>query len=444
MLKHVIGFTLFVIALGAAAFWYLSRGQTAELPADAVTGTRPQITAPRSEWFPTVNIAEVVGWQGEEKPVAAEGLRVNLFAADLEHPRMMLPLDNGDVLVAETGKPESEGGGIQQWIAEKLILGASNDKGAANRITVLRDADGDGIAERRFALIDKGLNSPFGMALVGTRLYVANTDSVMVFPFTPGQTRIDAAGQVVARLPATQPNNHWTRGLVASPDGTKLYVSVGSNSNIGENGMETEANRAAVLEIDLTAKSARIYTAGMRNPVGMDWGPEGRLWAVVNERDMLGPDLAPDYLAIVDFGADYGWPHSYWGGYEDRRVEPRRQDRLEYARRPEYALGPHVAPIGLTFADGAALGDRFARGAFVGLHGSWNRKPASGYAVVFVPFNDRGFPEGRLVTVLDGFLDAEGNARGRPAGVSVTRDGSLLVADDAGNRIWRVSRPPTP
>lgn len=441
MLKHILRVALILIVLLAAAFWYLSRGQTADLSVEAVAGTNPQITPPRREYVPTVDIAKVVGWTGDARPSAAPGLGVTLFAKDLEHPRMLLPLANGDVLVAETGKPESTGGGIQQLILENVIRRASNDKGSANRISVLRDSDGDGIAERKFALIDKGLNSPFGMALVGSTLYVANTDSIMAFPFTPGETRITAPGRTVAELPSTQPNNHWTRGLVASPDGSKLYVSVGSNSNIGENGMETEANRAAVLEIDLAAKSARIFTAGLRNPIGMDWDPvTGKLWTVVNERDMLGPDLVPDYLALVDFGADYGWPNSYWGGYEDKRVEPLRPDRLEYVRRPDYALGPHVAAIGLAFSGQARLGEQFARGAFVGLHGSWNRKPPSGYKVVFVPFNDRGFPEGKAIDVLTGFLDSDGNARGRPAGVSIARDGSLLVADDAGNRIWRVSK----
>jgi glucose/arabinose dehydrogenase len=305
----------------------------------------------------------------------------------------------------------------------------------------LRDADGDGRAEFRSVLID-GLNSPHGMALVGDRLYIANTDALVVVPYQPGQTRITARPERVIRLPGGY--NHWARNVIASPDGSRLYVTVGSASNIGERGLELEERRAVILEVDPATKRSRIYAGGLRNPNGLAWEPNsGGLWTTVNERDMIGGDGPPDYMTRVEFGAFYGWPWSYWGGYTDKRVQPERPDLLEYTKRPDYALGPHTAPLGLVFATGAQLGDAYANGAFVALHGSWNRKPASGYKVVWVPFGDNGWPvkDAKPADVLTGFLTDNGeNARGRPAGLAIDRTGALLVADDVGNRIWRVSR----
>jgi glucose/arabinose dehydrogenase len=309
---------------------------------------------------------------------------------------------------------------------------------SANRITLLRDADGDGVAEVRAPYIE-GLFSPFGMALVGDALYVANADSVVRFPYVAGATRMASRGTKVADLPAGR-NHHWTKTLIASRDGRKLYATVGSNSNVAERGMAEEAGRAAIWEIDLATGAKRLYATGLRNPNGMAWDPtSGALWTVVNERDELGSDLVPDYLTTVRDGAFYGWPYSYWGRHVDARVEPPRPDLVAKAVKPDYSLGNHVAPLGLCSADGAQLGPAFANGMFVGLHGSWNRKPKSGYKVVFVPFSG-GLPATPMVDVLTGFVDEAGHAQGRPVGTAIDRRGGLLVADDVGNTVWRVSR----
>jgi glucose/arabinose dehydrogenase len=425
--------SLVVLALiGTGTIWYFLRGVPAELSVEAVSGTKPKITPARLENIPTIKIAKPVGWIGNAKPVAATGLAVGEFARDLDHPRWLYELPNGDVLVAESNSPPREGGGITGWIMKILMSSAGAGVPSANRITLLRDANGDGVAEVRTPFLT-GLNSPFGMALVGDQLYVGNHNALVAFPYKAGETRITAAPKKVADLPGG--GNHWAKNVVASPDGQSLFIGVGSTSNIGENGMDIEVNRANVLELDLKKKSIRIFTAGLRNPVGMAWEPRTKaLWTVVNERDMLGGDLAPDYMARVDFGAFYGWPYSYWGGYEDPRVEE-RPDMLQYTRRPDYALGPHTASLGLAFG---TLGP-FSNGAFVGQHGSWNRKPVSGYKVVFVPFNARGFPDGAMRDVLTGFLDKDGRAQGRPVGVIARKGGDMLVADDVGNRIWRVA-----
>ncbi len=430
--SKILIFIAMLIVVGIGAAWYLLRGAPAQLSVEAVTGTKPKITPARLESIPTVRIAKPIGWVGNAKPVAAAGLNVGEFARDLDHPRWLYELPNGDVLVAESNSPPREGGGITGWIMKTLMRSAGAGVPSANRITLLRDADGDGTAEVRMPFLT-GLASPFGMALVGDQLYVANHDALVAFPYKPGETRITAAPSKVVGLPGG--GNHWTKSLVASPDGQSLFIGVGSTSNIGENGMDVEVNRANILELDLKKKSIRIFTAGLRNPVGMAWEPKTQaLWTVVNERDMLGGDLAPDYMARADFGAFYGWPYSYWGGYEDPRVEE-RPDLLQYTRRPDYALGPHTASLGLAFGSLGA----FANGAFVGQHGSWNRTPVSGYKVVFVPFNARGFPEGAMRDVLTGFLDGQGRAQGRPVGVVTRRRGDMLVADDVGNRIWRVT-----
>ncbi len=436
MWKHIRNITLIFIVLGAIGVWFLTRPDEAKLPESALTGPQPQLTEPRPQTFPTVKVADVDRWKAGEAPIAAPGLVVERFGEGLDHPRNLYVLPNGDVLVAETNSPPRDGGGIEGMVMRWLMGKAGAGVPSANRITLLRDADGDGKAEVKTPFIT-GLNSPFGMVLVGDRLFVANTDALYSFPYKEGDTKIAGEGKMLTRLNAKAPNNHWTRNLAASPDGKKIYIAVGSNSNIGERGLDVEVGRAMVFEYDI-AKDVKIpYASGLRNPVGMDWDSKGRLWTVVNERDMLGSDLVPDYLALVEFGADYGWPHHYWGGFTDARVQPPKPEKREYERRPDYALGAHTAPLGLVFGYQAKLGAAFTNGAFVARHGSWNRKPASGYDVIFVPFPN-GEPAGKPVNVLKGFLDKDGNAQGRPTMVTVHKDGSLLVSDDVGNIIWRV------
>ncbi|AMK18618.1 MULTISPECIES: PQQ-dependent sugar dehydrogenase [Sphingobium] len=439
MKKHLIAITLIILLIATGVIIYLAQGDKARLAAGADTGKEPVFTAPRSELIPTINVAEVKAWTADQKPTAAQGLAVARFAEGLAHPRSMLTLSNGDVLVAETNSPPRPSGGIVDRVMTYLMDKAGAGVPSANRITLLRDADGDGRAETKTAFLT-GLHSPYGMALVGDTLYVANTDALMAFPYKPGDTRITGKGRKILNLPAASPNMHWTRSLTASPEGL-LYVGVGSNSNIGENGLDSEANRAAVLEVNPKTGGYRIYASGLRNPVGLAFEPNsGALWGVVNERDMLGSDLVPDYLTRLEFGGFYGWPWNYWGGYEDRRVQPQRPELREYTKRPDYALGNHVAPLGLTFADKVKIGGSFANGAFVGLHGSWNRKPAAGYKVVFVPFAANGeVSKAKPVDVLTGFLDADGNARGRPVDVAADAKGALLVSDDVGGIIWRVT-----
>lgn len=416
-------------------------GDTANLALEEGVGPNPQIPEPTRTLFPTVHIADAVGWPEGATPVAAEGLRVNAFARGLDHPRWLYTLPNGDVLVAESAappKPEgTSGGGIRDFFTGLFMGAAGAQTPSANRITLLRDGDGDGVAEVRTPYIT-GLTSPIGMALVGNTLYVANADALVAFPYDPAAANITAAPRRIAALPA-QRNHHWTKTLAASPDGSRLYVGVGSNSNVAEHGMIEEEGRAAIWEIDPASGAHRIFASGLRNPVGIAFRPgSADLYAVVNERDELGSDLVPDYLTRVQPGAFYGWPWSYWGQHVDTRVEPANPAMVARAIAPDYALGNHVAPLGLTFSQGARLGPAFASGAFVGLHGSWNRRPRSGYQVVFVSFAN-GQPAGLPVPVLTGFISAEGNAMGRPVGVQIARDGALLVADDVGNVIWRVS-----
>jgi glucose/arabinose dehydrogenase len=421
-----------LVVLALAAWFFVFRSDVARLPVEAVSGAKPKITDPRQQLFPTIKVADAVGWQGDAKPVAAAGLTVNVFADKLDHPRWLYELPNGDVLVAETNSPPRDGGGITGFVMKRLMDKAGAGGASANRITLLRDTNGDGVADVRTAFLT-GLNSPFGMALVGDHLYVGNHDSLVAFPYTTGVTKITAPAETIVKLPGG--GNHWAKNIVASSDGTLIYVGVGSSSNIGENGMEAEDHRAAILEVSPASKTMRIYASGLRNPVGMAWEPNSKgLWTVVNERDMLGSDLAPDYLTFVDFGAFYGWPYTYWGGYEDTRVEA-RPDLQQYTRRPDYALGPHTASLGLTFG---SLG-KFKGGVFIGQHGSWNRVPVSGYKIVFVPFGAKGYPNGPMQDVLTGFLTSDGKAQGRPVGVIVDQKGALLVADDVGNRVWRVA-----
>ncbi len=443
MWKHIRNFTLILLLLAIGAGWYLTRPDKAQLPEAKVTGTRPELGSPRPEGIPTVGIAKPTGWPAGAKPTVAVGLNVDRFAEGLDHPRGILVLPNGDVLVAEARGPANKGGGIKGWIAAKLMGQAGATGPSANRIMLLRDTDGDGKADIKKPFITNGLNSPYGMALIGDRLYVANTDALIFYPYKEGDEAITAAPKKIINLPATAPNMHWTRNLMPSPDGKLLYVSVGSNSNIGENGMDTENYRAAVLEVHLADNSYRIQTIGMRNPVGMAFHPvSGELWAVVNERDMLGSDLVPDYLARAEFGTAYGWPYYYWGGYEDPRVvDEAPEDLRQYMRRPDYALGPHVAPLGLVFANQSSLGSAWNNGAIVALHGSWNRSPLSGYKVVYVKFDEQGRPlNAPPVDLLTGFLGADSKTtRGRPTDVKLAKDGALLVTDDTAGIVWRVS-----
>jgi glucose/arabinose dehydrogenase len=367
-------------------------------------------------------------------------MRVAAFASGLDHPRWLYVLPNGDVLVAETNAPPKpdDGLGLKGWVMGLVMKRAGAAVPSANRITLLRDTDGDGVADFRSVLLE-GLHSPFGMALVGNELFVANSDAVLRFRYAAGDTRITTPGVKVVDLPAGPINHHWTKNLIASPDGSKLYVTVGSNSNVAERGMEVEAGRAAIWEVDIATGSHRVFASGLRNPNGLAWEPaSGALWTVVNERDEIGSDLVPDYLTSVRDGAFYGWPYSYYGQHVDARVQPQQPALVARAIAPDYAVGPHTASLGLAFYAGTSLPALFANGMFIGQHGSWNRRPHSGYKVIFVPF-EGGKPSGPPVDVLTGFLSAEGDAFGRPVGVALDKQGALLVADDVGNVIWRVS-----
>ena len=413
-------------------------GETARLPVEAGTGPNPTLPEPRRTLLPTIEIAPAVGWPQGVTPVPPPGMSVAAFATELDHPRWLYVLPNGDVLVAETNAPPrpEEERGLRAWFRRQFMKAAGSAVPSANRITLLRDADG--LADVRSAFLE-GLNSPFGMALVGDDLYLANTDAVMRFPYAGGQTQITAPGTAVAALPAGLRNHHWTKSLIASPDGTRLYVSVGSNSDHAEHGMGEEAGRAAIWEIDPRTGTHRVFASGLRNPVGMAWEPEtGALWVAVNERDELGSDLVPDYMTAVRDGAFYGWPYSYFGPHVDTRVEPPRPDLVATAVVPDYALGPHTASLGLAWSGGTTLPEPFHSGMFVGQHDSWNRQPRSGYKVIFVPFRN-GTPAGDPVDVLTGFVSDDGEAQGRPVGVALDGRGALLVADDVGNVIWRVS-----
>ncbi|MBO9714862.1 sorbosone dehydrogenase family protein [Sphingomonas sp.] len=460
MLRHALilsGIALLVVAI---VIWQFTRPDIAQLSEIAVTGKTPELSAPRPQFFPTMAVAQATGWPSGGKPKAAAGLQVTAFAGGLDHPRWLYRLPNGDILVAETNSPPRNVGGVTGAVMGSLMKKAGAGGDSPNRIVLLRDTDGNGTADQRSVLLS-GLNSPFGMALLKGWLYVANTDALVRYPFTPGETKITAKPEKILALAGG--GNHWARNVVAAPDGNSLFVSVGSSSNIAENGLEAEGGlyarvgqpdemakigtvaqgaRAAILEVNPDTKATRVFAWGLRNPNGMAFEPHSKsLWTVVNERDMLGSDMPPDYLTQVDFGAFYGWPWAYWGGYPDKRVQPEQPGMLEYVKRPDFALGAHVAPLGLAFASDAKLGPGYANGAFIGLHGSWNREPVSGYKVVYVPFGDDGFPAkgAKPRDLLTGFLSADGKALGRPVGVITDASGALLVADDVGNMIWRVS-----
>ncbi|WP_045768021.1 PQQ-dependent sugar dehydrogenase [Xanthomonas albilineans] len=428
------------VACALAVALLAACGDTAKHSIEDGMGPDPVLPDPVKQMIPTVKIAEVKGWVDGAMPVPAAGLAVHAFARDLDHPRWLYVLPNGDVLVAETAAPpaaDTQGGGLRDKIQSAMMARAGAAVSSANRITLLRDADGDGVAEVRTQFL-KGLYSPFGMALVGDRLYVANADALVSFPYSDGDTQISAAPSFVANLPGGI-NHHWTKSLLASRDGKKLYVGVGSNSNVAENGMEQELNRAVILEVDVTSGATRVFASGLRNPVGLAWQPgTDTLWTVVNERDELGSDLVPDYMTSVREGGFYGWPYSYYGQHVDERVQPQNPQLVASAIKPDYALGAHTASLGLVFYEGTLLPPAYRGGAFVGQHGSWNRDPPSGYKVIYVPFVG-GKPSGKPQDVLTGFLDVEGRAQGRPVGVAVDKPGALLVADDVGNVVWRVT-----
>jgi glucose/arabinose dehydrogenase len=425
---------LLAVGLGACADW-------ASVPLSAGTGPNPALPPPAQRWFPTVNIAPAVGWMPGAVPQPAPGLRVNAFARDLDHPRWLLVLPNGDVLVAESNAPArtDRSAGIRQWLSGLMMKIAGAGVPSANRITLLRDTDHDGVADLRTVLLE-GLNSPFGMALVEDQLYVANTDAVLRFPYVTGQTRIELPGVKLADLPAGPINHHWTKNLIVDPAGDQLYVTVGSNSNVAERGMALEEQRAAIWAIDRRSGRHRIFASGLRNPNGLAWEPQTRtLWTVVNERDELGSDLVPDYLTSVRDGDSFGWPHTYFGSHVDVRVTSPPPAGQAAARVPDYALGAHTAPLGLAWSAHSTLLPNFGQGMFIGQHGSWNRRPHSGYNVVFVPFEAGRPSSAPPLEVLTGFLTDGGRAQGRPVGVAIDARGALLVADDVGNVIWRVS-----
>lgn len=416
-------------------------GDSSQLPENASIGPNPTIPEPRKSIIPTVHIAWAKGWPANGKPKIEPGLAINAFAKDLQHPRWLFVLPNGDVLVAESDGPRrpDDGKGIKGWIYKTVQEWVGAGTPSADRITLLRDKDHDGVAETRTIFL-KDLYSPFGMALIGGDFYVANADAILRFKYQDGATEITTPGEKVADLPGGPINHHWTKNIIASKDGTKLYATVGSNSNAAENGLDAEKMRASILEIDPKTGQSRLFASGLRNPNGMGFEPQtGALWTVVNERDELGSDLVPDYLTSVKENAFYGWPYSYWGQHVDDRVQPQNPELVAKAILPDYAIGNHVAPLGMTFAEGAKLGDRFSHGVFIGEHGSWNRRPFSGYKVVFISFDD-GKPYGEPIDVLTGFLDPNDKAMGRPVGVTIAQDGALLVADDVGNTVWRVTK----
>jgi len=440
--KIAIGLVVVILILVAAG-WWIVRGDPAEFSMEQVTGTDPTLAEPDPQTIPTVGVAKPIGWGADGAPQAVEGFKINRFAADLEHPRVIYAMPNGDIIVAESNAPERvvAGGGITNFVAGILFSRAGASVPSPNKLVLLRDADGDGVAEERHVLRDD-LNSPSGIAWRAGKLYVANHDSVLRFDYAEGDDAITGDPEKLLDLPPA--GNHWMRNLLLSPDGKNLYIAVGSASNIGEGGMEAEQGRAAIYELNLESGEARIYGQGMRNPNGLGWNPwSGELWTTVNERDMLGSDLVPDYLTNVPIGVNYGWPWVYWNDVVDERVTaPMPLYLTDYTRTPEFALGPHVAALGLAFTEaGARMPEGFAHGAFIARHGSWNRKPPSGYDLVYVAFDERGNPLGKPVPVLQSFLAGSGETHGRPTWVAWDKTGSLLLSDDTGNIIWRISAP---
>ena len=402
-------------------------------------GPDPVLPQPSQYLLPPMSVPNAVGWKSGETPTVPAGLKIQAMATGLMHPRIVYPLPNGDILVVESNGPGTEPFRPKDYIQGKIKGRAGAAAKGGNRITLLRDANGDGVPELKTVLIDH-LHSPYGVVWVAGTLYVANTDAIIAFPFTPGQTKITAPGVKLADLPAGPINHHWTKSMVASLDGSKLYVGVGSNSNITENGFDAEQGRAAIYEVDRATGAKRIFASGTRNPTNLAIQPgTGTLFAVVNERDEIGPDLVPDYLTSIREGAFYGWPYSYWGQHVDIRVHPQRPDMVAKAIRPDYGLSSHSATLGVVFSQGETLSPKLANGAFVGEHGSWDRDPLNGYQVIFVPFVNNK-PAGMPITVVTNFLAADHKTvRGRPVGVALDRTGALIVADDVGNVVWRVS-----
>jgi len=439
----LIGLVAIVLILGATGWWLL-RGVPAEYSVEDVTGTDPKLAEPNEQTVPTVGIARPVGWKVGEAPVPAAGLAVNRFAEGIEHPRVVYALPNGDVLVALSNAPERIIGGgnwFTNMVAGYLFSAAGAAVPSPDQVVLLRDADGDGAAETRAVLRDD-LASPSGIGYHDGKLYIANHDAVLAFDYQLGATTLAGEPKKLMDLPPA--GNHWMRNLVLNPDGTKLYVAVGSASNIGEGGMDIEAGRAMIHEIDLATGRSQPFGVGLRNPNGLAWSPwTEELWTTVNERDQLGSDLVPDYLTNVPIGVQYGWPWIYWGNELDERVDaPMPRGMVDYTRTPEFAMGPHVAALGLVFTgEGNRMGAKLGQGAFVARHGSWNRKPLAGYDVVFVAFDGRGNPQGKPMPVLTGFLNDDGTTKGRPTWVAWDRTGALLVSDDTGNIIWRVVAP---
>ena len=434
--------SLFAVAGLAAIVSVLILRSCASTPAAPIEtgfGADPTLPAPTKKLIPTVNVAEASSWEPGQAPTPAPGLSVTKFAEGLDHPRWLYQLPNGDVLVAESNSPPRDWKGIKGFAAKKMMDKAGAGVPSANRISLLRDADGDGIAETK-TVFAKDLFSPFGMALVKDTLYIANADGIVTLPYTDGMTAASQTPTPFFSLPAGL-NHHWTKNITVHPNESKIYASVGSNSNIGENGMDIEKGRAAIWEIDIPSGAGKIFAGGLRNPVGMDFDiTTNTLYTVVNERDELGDNLVPDYLTSVQPGGFYGWPYSYFGKIVDTRVKPQNPELVASALKPDYALGSHTASLGLDIADSGASGmaSVFGKGAYIGQHGSWNRKPRSGYKVIFVPFAGDG-PKGAPQDVLTGFLDGD-LARGRPVGVLLDQGGGLLVADDVGNVIWRVTQ----
>jgi glucose/arabinose dehydrogenase len=443
ILKKILITLVVLLLVGGAVIWWATRPVPATKSLEDTTGTNPTLAEPDEQTIPTVGVARPIGWGADGVPEAAEGLTVNRFAEGLEHPRVLYSMPNGDVLVTLSNAPERPlaGGWLTNFVAGFLFSRAGAAVPSPNKLVLLRDADGDGTAEQQHVLRDD-LDSPSGIAWADGKLYVANHDEVLRFDYAEGADVVTGEGTKLMDLPPA--GNHWMRNLILNADASKLYVAVGSASNIAEGGIESEENRAAIHELDLATGRARLWAAGLRNPNGLAWNPwAGELWTTVNERDMLGSDLVPDYMTNVPLGAHYGWPWVYYGDVIDDRVKvPLPQFLTSYTREPEYALGAHVAALGIVFSQGGTrMGAPFERGAFIARHGSWNRSPLAGYDVVFVAFDERGNPQGKPVTVLQSFLANQDETRGRPTWVAWDRTGALLVSDDTGNIIWRVINP---
>ena len=429
------------LAFAGAAMFTLMGADADKFDIKTQIGPHPVLPAPQQYLFPPMKLAKVIGWKPGETPKVAADLKIAALGTGYEHPRSVYTLPNGDVLVVESISPSldpvSRPKNIVMNFIEKMVTSNGKTQGS-NRITLMRDTKGNGTYDMRTVFIDH-LYSPFGVALVGNDLYVANTDAILKFPYKEGDTSITAPGTVLTELPGAPIDHHWTKSLLASEDGTKLYVGIGSNSNITENGIGAELGRADIWEVDRATGSHRIFAAGLRNPNGLCWEPTTHaLWTVVNERDELGPNLVPDYMTSVKDGAFYGWPYSYYGNHVDPRVKPQRPDLVAKAIAPDYALSSHVAPLGMVFDTGSSLPQHYSGGAFVGEHGSWDRDVLNGYKVVFVPF-DKGVPNGMAEDAVAGFLDDAGNAHGRPVAVTLDKSGALLIADDVGNTVWRVT-----